>query len=694
MKSLLPYMRLGNSLNFLNLQTVSFVVEPNDPLKIDDGSILCVLLGSTLKLECTNLFYVIIPPSLTLLDFITPFFSSHPCSVCELKRHQHITSLIYNNTKLTIYTLPSSQENTSLKHVQLRCLQCQLCSKCCDITDSILNISMTEYISFISTHNSFQHSLLPLPPCNHYKSQVLEITINGSTLIINMDKYNSFKIQFTPSLKNSHVFQQNVLDEIENFYWKVSKDITTYRTQITSIQKSFEIRKDLFKQLHSLEVKYLTQHSFNITLSELVKLRIDFADDCDNFESTLQSYNEDTLPIKVVEQKQPLSVVSSPITNSLKKPLKLNHSTHLKTPTVFTDVVTTKHKQFFEDGLTFRLIPDNKLFVIQDTIYFIVSSETLPSILSLALLSRSYSTYLEQYNISTIQQLQEKTFEKISSTITKQHHEIKINRIIDNVQVSVEVSVYFALQFHLLRLLYYKDYKDENINSNEEFIKSISHVLLTKQQGGKSKSNFFKTFDDCFLIKELQQPELKAFLIDGGSGYFNHVLSNIDKKNALVRILGVFTASIRFGNGKSEKFHYLVMENLYFEKRLLDIDELRVGLDGNLVRALTKTPIIVTVQDKMELMSIIKSDTQMLQENNVMDYSLIIGCNEITSEMWVGFIDFIRTYTWDKQLESVVKKICSLGENPTVIEPEMYRKRLLTFINSVFMIMPDETSLQ
>ncbi|KAL7719137.1 Phosphatidylinositol-4-phosphate 5-kinase [Entamoeba marina] len=650
MKSLLPYMRLGNSLNFLNLQTVSFVVEPNDPLKIDDGSILCVLLGSTLKLECTNLFYVIIPPSLTLLDFITPFFSSHPCSVCELKRHQHITSLIYNNTKLTIYTLPSSQENTTLKHVQLRCLQCQLCSKCCDITDSILNISMTEYISFISTHNSFQHSLLPIPPCNHYKSQVLEITINGSTLIINMDKYNSFKIQFTPSLKNSHVFQQNVLDEIENFYWKVSKDITTYRTQITSIQKSFEIRKDLFKQLHSLEVKYLTQHSFNITLSELVKLRIDFADDCDNFESTLQSYNEDTLPIKVVEQKQPLSVVSSPITNSLKKPLKLNHSTHLKTPTVFTDVVTTKHKQFFEDGLTFRLIPDNKLIVIQDTIYFIVSSETLPSILSLALL------------------------------------------IIDNVQVSVEVSVYFALQFHLLRLLYYKDYKDENINSNEEFIKSISHVLLTKQQGGKSKSNFFKTFDDCFLIKELQQPELKAFLIDGGSGTY----------------IRVFTASIRFGNGKSEKFHYLVMENLFtdkqitkkydvkgtLKKRLLDIDELRVGLDGNLVRALTKTPIIVTVQDKMELMSIIKSDTQMLQENNVMDYSLIIGCNEITSEMWVGFIDFIRTYTWDKQLESVVKKICSLGENPTVIEPEMYRKRLLTFINTVFMIMPDETSLQ
>ena len=73
-----------------------------------------------------------------------------------------------------------------------------------------------------------------------------------------------------------------------------------------------------------------------------------------------------------------------------------------------------------------------------------------------------------------------------------------------------------------------------------------------------------------------------------------------------------------------------------------------------------------------------------------MDYSLIVGCNEHTRYLWLGIIDFIRTFTWDKRLESVVKKIVSLGENPTIIEPELYRQRLLTFIDSMILVMPGE----
>ena len=97
---------------------------------------------------------------------------------------------------------------------------------------------------------------------------------------------------------------------------------------------------------------------------------------------------------------------------------------------------------------------------------------------------------------------------------------------------------------------------------------------------------------------------------------------------------------------------------------------------------------------KYELLTNIMNDTQRLSASNVMDYSLIVGCYENEKQLKVWIIDFIRTYTWDKQLESVVKKIGSLCENPTVIEPELYRKRLLGFINSMFMIMPDDTFLE
>ena len=279
---------------------------------------------------------------------------------------------------------------------------------------------------------------------------------------------------------------------------------------------------------------------------------------------------------------------------------------------------------------------------------------------------------------------------------------MKYSTIINTVPVLIDITLHFACQFHLSRLMYSKSIQLEN--PQNDFIQSIAYATKTVTEGGKSRSAFYKTSDGCFLFKELRGPELEAFLQTGGMEYFNYTLTLPENKTYLVRNLGVFTAALKIGNGKTEKVTYLLMENLWYgkeptktydlkgtlKKRTIEASEQKVGLDGNFVRSLIKKPIIISKQTKYELLNNIMRDTQCLATSNVMDYSLIVGYYEREKQLSVGIIDFIRTYTWDKQLESVVKKIGALGDNPTIIQPELYRKRLLNFINSMFMIMPDD----
>jgi hypothetical protein len=56
------------------------------------------------------------------------------------------------------------------------------------------------------------------------------------------------------------------------------------------------------------------------------------------------------------------------------------------------------------------------------------------------------------------------------------------------------------------------------------------------------------------------------------------------------------------------------------------------------------------------------------------------------------FIDFIRTFTWDKKLESWVKESGMLGggnKEPTIVSPKMYRKRFRSAIDLYFCMIPD-----
>lgn len=75
-----------------------------------------------------------------------------------------------------------------------------------------------------------------------------------------------------------------------------------------------------------------------------------------------------------------------------------------------------------------------------------------------------------------------------------------------------------------------------------------------------------------------------------------------------------------------------------------------------------------------------------------MDYSLLVGLDEDNKELVLGIIDYIRTFTWDKKLETIVKRYGILGGQgklPTIVSPEEYQKRFIEAMHRYFLEVPD-----
>lgn len=73
-----------------------------------------------------------------------------------------------------------------------------------------------------------------------------------------------------------------------------------------------------------------------------------------------------------------------------------------------------------------------------------------------------------------------------------------------------------------------------------------------------------------------------------------------------------------------------------------------------------------------------------------MDYSLLVAVDTERRELVCGIIDYLRQYTWDKQLETWVKSsLVPKNVLPTVISPKEYKRRFRKFMSLHFLCVPD-----
>ena len=268
---------------------------------------------------------------------------------------------------------------------------------------------------------------------------------------------------------------------------------------------------------------------------------------------------------------------------------------------------------------------------------------------------------------------------------------------------------YFTQEFHQLRKLISTGQRDES-----KFIKSLSDCSRWEAMGGKSGLMFYKTSDDRFVLKQMSKFEYGSFL-EFAPHYFNYMKESLETgtKTLLGKIVGVYKVGFKNSeSGAGLNMEFLIMENLFFGKNVNKSYDLKgsvrnrliteadtegqgiVLLDENLLRVSCESPLYLNQQDKDVLNQAINRDSSFLASHCMMDYSLLAGVCEAESRLVVGIIDYIRTFTWDKKLETLVKSVKSSGvfggqaKTPTVINPDLYKARFSEAMNRYFSVVP------
>ena len=192
--------------------------------------------------------------------------------------------------------------------------------------------------------------------------------------------------------------------------------------------------------------------------------------------------------------------------------------------------------------------------------------------------------------------------------------------------------------------------------------------------------------------------------------------------------LNVVYIQVTTGNSKvrQEKKDFIVMQNVFHDISVGEAYDLkgltrelgssfqsenqqRVLLDGDLEERIKCNPLLIDSKSYDRLVTSMKFDTgtctsscrrqtqitiacifyvDFLAKMNVMDYSLLIGVDAESQEITVGIVDFLRSYTLDKHIESWVKLLGGAGEKPTVISPIEYAERFCQGITAYFTRVP------
>nr|XP_023397717.1 1-phosphatidylinositol 3-phosphate 5-kinase isoform X7 [Loxodonta africana] len=266
--------------------------------------------------------------------------------------------------------------------------------------------------------------------------------------------------------------------------------------------------------------------------------------------------------------------------------------------------------------------------------------------------------------------------------------------------------LYYAGEFHKMREVILG-------SSEDDFIRSLSHSSPWQARGGKSGAAFYATEDDRFILKQMPRLEVQSFL-DFAPHYFNYITNAVQQKRptTLAKILGVYRIGYKNSQNNTEKkLDLLVMENLFYGRKMAQVFDLKgslrnrnvktdtgkescdvVLLDENLLKMVRDNPLYIRSHSKAVLRASIHSDSHFLSSHLIIDYSLLVGRDDTSNELVVGIIDYIRTFTWDKKLEMVVKSTGILGgqgKMPTVVSPELYRTRFCEAMDKYFLMVPD-----
>ena len=196
---------------------------------------------------------------------------------------------------------------------------------------------------------------------------------------------------------------------------------------------------------------------------------------------------------------------------------------------------------------------------------------------------------------------------------------------------------------------------------------SLQICFNLKPQGGRSRAEFWISSDSRFVLKSLIQAE-ERFLRENFATIKKYVEAG---ESLLVPIFAGFTV-----NGLS----WVVMKYLGpsgFDLKGFKRSSGSLRWDTCFSEMLKGYPLVLPRNQFRNFQVWLDRDVEFLASLHVVDYSLYVSDEEIS------IIDYLREFTWDKRIESVVKATAST-EPTTVVDPLKYANRFKRGIKSLF----------
>lgn len=264
--------------------------------------------------------------------------------------------------------------------------------------------------------------------------------------------------------------------------------------------------------------------------------------------------------------------------------------------------------------------------------------------------------------------------------------------------VTFHATAYYARQFQAVRLFL--------CGSETDFLQSIIYSTAEQANLGKSGARFFKTHDEQFIAKIVEEKEFQMF-VDMAPNYFRHICKTFyhSMPSRLVRTLGVYKLVVKNATLNTKTIGWvLLMENLGFgvnpkavaydlkgtlnSRRYVKEGEKQTKMDLNFIEDMGALPLLIDFETMSRLHSSIWNDTLFLYKQNVIDYSLVVLVSEEDCQIAAGIIDYLRQYTFDKAIESKYKKVIA-NELPTITNPVEYKDRFRTQVMQDYFLTLD-----
>ena len=278
-------------------------------------------------------------------------------------------------------------------------------------------------------------------------------------------------------------------------------------------------------------------------------------------------------------------------------------------------------------------------------------------------------------------------------------------------KANIEVQLFYPSHFQALRKLYCGSQNTQC----ESLFKSQKWGDVS---GGKTKSDFYKSFDEKYVMKVISESEIKRFN-EFALSYFEYMCRSFNQKcpTSIGKILGAFRITIKTPDvrQKQDSWSVIMMENLTIgidpQKDMLAKYDLKgsmsrryistkpndfqtTRLDTNFMEDRGSKPICMNYVMNRLMEIAIHNDTSFLHRYERIDYSLLVWIDHERKLIRVGIIDYIQNYSIEKQLESKLKQtFFNQGQPPTILNPKSYKERFKRAMSNYFMsILEDKPS--